>query len=209
MYDDKRTIQDNGLLTPKQQTYRPGLISMKLGNTANKPDAGHINIDQDKALADYRYEQQLALGQQQFQQSQQQSAAQFQQQQANAGGSVICTELKRLGIMSQELYEQAHLGRPVNQCVLNGYHLWAVPYVESMRNWSLPRLIAKPLALAWAYHRAHKLAPDQYPKESLLGLSVHVIGGTICWTIGLFIPVKVNWQSLYTGRNSGYPWPTQ
>ena len=81
MYDDKRTILDNGTLSQKQPTYKPGMISMNLGNAANKPDAGHINIDKDKALADYRYEQQLAIGQQQFQQSQQQSAAQFQQQQ--------------------------------------------------------------------------------------------------------------------------------
>lgn len=159
---------------------------------AIKPAAGFINPDKEKVAADARF-------------AQQQAAASG----GGGGGSVICTELKRLEIMSPELYEHAHLGRPVNQRVLNGYHLWAIPYVEAMRRWRLPRTIAAPLALAWARHRAHKLAPEQYPKESPLGLAVHVIGGTLCWVIGVFIPVKVKWQSLYSGRNNGYPWPTR
>jgi hypothetical protein len=189
MFNQQRTIDSNGILSKARQSYVPENINVTLPPNI-KPDANHINIDRDKATSDARYAQQ-------------------QQQQANAGGSVICTELKRLGIMIPELYEHAHLGRPVNKRVLNGYHLWAVPYVEMMRRWSLPRTIAAPMALAWAHHMAHKLKPEKYPNKSPLGAAVHVIGGTICWIIGLFIPVVVKWQSLYTGRNDGYPWPTR
>lgn len=125
-----------------------------------------------------------------------------------AGGSVICTELRRLGIMSEQLYEMAHLGRPVHPVVLNGYHLWAVPYVKAMRRWAFPRKVAAPLALAWARFRAHALAPEAYPEPCRLGMAVHYVGGSLCALLGLVAPC-VEWRQLYTGWNAGYPWPTR
>lgn len=146
MYDDRRTIQESGLLSPRQRTYTPGLISMNLGNPSNKPDPGHINIDKDKALADYRYEQQLAIGQQQFQQSQQQSAAQFQQQQASAGDgggmSIICTRCHELGLMSDEIYaadeKYGAFVREYHPDFMEWYLEHASPIVELMHYETIP-----------------------------------------------------------------------
>ena len=187
MYEDRRTILPTGLLSERTKpTYVPKKITFQF-NDALKPKPNHINRDKEKLEAERRYREQMSKG----------------------GGSVICTELKRLGIMSPDLYEHAHMGKSVSQIILNGYHLWAVPYVEAMRRWILPSMIAAPLALAWAKHRAHHIAPNLYPKENWLGMAVHYIGGSICFALGLCIPIKTKWQSLYTGRNEGYPWPTR
>lgn len=194
MYEDKRTILPTGMLSAATKpAYKPAPININMPKVT-KPAAGWVNIDKDKA-----YQQSI-----QQQQLDQQNAAN-----AKSGGSVICTELKRLGIMSAELYEYAHLSRPVHPVILNGYHLWAVPYVEAMRKWRLPRVIAAPLAMAWATQRAHKMAPAKFTKGSLLGSVVHVVGGSLCFAIGIFILGRINWKVLYTGRNDGYPWPTQ
>lgn len=198
MYNDKRTIQGNGLLSQKEPGagYQFKPVSIKY-NAVTKPAATSVNQDQDKAQYSSYQSAQYALQQQ------------AQNSGGGGGGSVICTELKRLGIMSDELYEYAHLSRPVHPVILNGYHLWAVPYVEAMRKWSLPRVIASPFALAWAKQRAHKIAPDKFQSGSILGSAVHYLGGILCFIIGLLVPVKVAWQSLYTGNNQGYPWPTR
>ncbi|CAK0748547.1 hypothetical protein CCP3SC15_1560007 [Gammaproteobacteria bacterium] len=194
MYEDHRTIQPSGLLSQAgAKSYIPKPININMPN-ATKPAPGTINPDKEKQYQQNIQQQQLA----------QQNAAN-----AKSGGSVICTELKRLGIMSAELYEYAHLSRPVHPIILNGYHLWAVPYVEAMRKWRLPRVIAAPLAMAWATQRAHKMAPAKFAKGSLLGSVVHVVGGSLCFAIGLFILGRIDWKVLYTGRNDGYPWPTR
>lgn len=142
MYDDKRTILDNGTLSQKQPTYSPGMISMKLGNPVNKPAPDHVNIDKAQALADYRYEQQLAIGQQQFQQSQQQSQQQFQQQQQASAdqGKIICKRYHQLGILSDELNE---LDQAYGKWLMRTNPKWQKAY------WRYARHIVKHL------HREH------------------------------------------------------
>lgn len=177
MYDDKRTILDNGTLSQKQPTYRPGMISMKLGNPANKPAPDHINIDKDRALADYRYEQQLAIGQQQFQQSQQQSQQQFQQQQQASAdqGKIICKRYHQLGILSDELNE---LDQAYGAWLMRTNPKWQKSYWRYARHivkhlhrerWQNRLLLAAltPLVKVWAQEMGHRMGGNY--RHSALG----------------------------------------
>lgn len=101
-------------------------------------------------------------------------------------GTVICTELHRQGLMSDEIYEKdAEYGKFLaGECptVIRGYHLFGVPLARKMK--TSPRLtkLIKPFGLAWAKHIAGE--------DNILGMFIFMIGVPVCFTLGLFVPTR-------------------
>lgn len=101
-------------------------------------------------------------------------------------GTVICTELHRQGLMSDEIYEKdAEYGKFLaEECptVIRGYHLFGVPLARKMK--TSPRLtkLIKPFGLAWAKHIAGE--------DNILGMFIFMIGVPVCFTLGLFVPTR-------------------
>ena len=95
----------------------------------------------------------------------------------NDGGTVICTELHRQGIMSDEIFEaDKAFGKRQDLETLKGYHSWAIPLSNLMRKSKLVTWIITPIAMAWADNMAGK--------PNVLGVFLNKIGIPICRFIG-------------------------
>lgn len=100
-----------------------------------------------------------------------------------ASGSVICSELHKQGILSDELYAaDANFGKKQDIDVIMGYHFWAKPLARMMARSPLVTTLVKPIALSWANHMAHIEGIREKP--SVVGKIIHNIGFPVCRFIG-------------------------
>ena len=101
-------------------------------------------------------------------------------QKSGGGGTVICTELHRQGLMSDEMYKKEQAwGRNIietNPCIYVGYFIWAQYLAKAMSKSKLLTNILKVPALAWA----NQLVGN----KSFLGAVIYRIGVPVCATIG-------------------------
>ena len=95
----------------------------------------------------------------------------------DAGDSVICTELHRVGILSDSLYATgaAHFYHiPLD--TIKGYQLWAIPFTKLMRKHPFLNHIVKYPVIARAEHIAGN--------KNILGYLTISIGQPICSILG-------------------------
>lgn len=107
-------------------------------------------------------------------------AANVQQPSAKSGGggTVICTELHRQGIMPLNIYmKDSEYGKKLPIDVVNGYHFWAVPVANRMKTSPLLTSIMKVPAMKWAKHIAGV-------EKSAFGYVCQYIGEPVCGMIG-------------------------
>ena len=113
----------------------------------------------------------------------------------NLGGfvaTVICTELHRQGLMSDEIREaDERFGRMISATspeTMLGYHYWAIPIVNLMQKSRLFTKIVWTVARPWAYHMAYEMGTLE--KDNLLGKVLMKVGAFISKTIGKSISAK-------------------
>lgn len=100
------------------------------------------------------------------------------------GGSVLCTELCRQGLLPDEIYEaDSEYGRQVDLITIRGYHSWGIPLARAMRKSKIVTYMTKPLINMWAYHMAFKMGVVE--KDNLGGIILEAIGLPLCKWIGL------------------------
>lgn len=106
------------------------------------------------------------------------------------GDSVICTELHRRGLMSDEMYAADGLFlRTVEPSVVAGYHMWAKPLVRLMRKSDLFTGFINLFAKHWAEHMAFSVG--EIEKDNRFGKFLNEAGQPLCRTISkLYQPVK-------------------
>ena len=114
---------------------------------------------------------------------------------AVGGGRVICTELNRMGLMSDDLLTlDIAFTASLPDATIRGYRWWAVPFVKLMRKSRWAIALAEPLA-RW---RAEEIAFQMRCRAcgNFKGKIVRLVGEPICWLIGQFVG-DTNWRSLY------------
>lgn len=109
---------------------------------------------------------------------------------------VICTHFYQKGMLSRELWraDMEYTLKHLPQQMVNGYHLWAIPYVKWMRKSSFAEKIMYPLA----YYRAREIAYQMGYREkgSIRGKIIRAIGEPLCHILGLFTAEK-KYQELW------------
>lgn len=99
---------------------------------------------------------------------------------------VICTHFYQKGMLSRELWraDMEYTLKHLPQSMVNGYHLWAIPYVRLMRKSPLAEKLMYPIA----YHRAREIAYQMgyLEKGSMRGKICRAILEPICLFLGLF-----------------------
>lgn len=113
----------------------------------------------------------------------------------NLGGfraTVICTELHRQGLMSDEIREaDERFGRIISSTspeTMLGYHYWAIPIVNLMQKSRLFTKIVWAVARPWAYHMAYEMGALE--KDNLLGKVLMKVGAFVSKIIGKSISSK-------------------
>jgi len=96
---------------------------------------------------------------------------------SDAVGTVICTELHRQGIMSDEVFEtDKSFGKKQDIETIAGYHTWAIPLASLMRKYKIVTWVITPIAMAWA--------EDMAGGKNMFGKILNKIGIPICRFIG-------------------------
>ncbi|MDO4783157.1 MAG: hypothetical protein Q4A09_08080 [Capnocytophaga felis] len=99
---------------------------------------------------------------------------------------VICTHFYQKGMLSRELWraDMEYTLKHLPQSMVNGYHLWAIPYVRLMRKSPLAEKLMYPIA----YHRARETAYQMgyISKGSIRGKIFRTILEPICLFLGIF-----------------------
>ena len=103
------------------------------------------------------------------------------QAKSKKGLSVICTELREQGKLSEELYEAgtAHFLR-MSPSTVRGYRVWADKVVPLMKKSERLSNSLLPIAVARYEHITGR-------RKNLLGAATVYIGQPICWVIGQFV----------------------
>ena len=101
-------------------------------------------------------------------------------------GTVICTELHRQGLMSDELYaadaSYGWLMEHTDPAAVRGYRSWATKWVRLMSVSALFTHLVALLAIPWAKEMAYRLG--QYDRGTLIGKILFAVGTPICRWIG-------------------------
>lgn len=103
------------------------------------------------------------------------------------GGSVVCTELHRQGIMSKELYynDIMFANKHMSDVVLTGYRYWGIPVVHMMRDSANVTTIAAFFAVNRAHYIASITGAVAYnPVRAVLGAVINTIGVPACYILG-------------------------
>lgn len=104
----------------------------------------------------------------------------------NNSSRVICTHFYQKGMLSRELWraDMEYTLKHLPQSMVNGYHLWAIPYVRLMRKSPLAEKLMYPIA----YHRAREIAYQMgyISKGSIRGKVFRAILEPICLFLGMF-----------------------
>lgn len=107
------------------------------------------------------------------------------------GGSVICTELHRQGLISTEqLVVDTNFARQnLSMTIIRGYWLWAKPYVRLMRRDCMTGRVSTRIALAVFSRRYDSILFDigAETKFSMSGHLIRHIGEAMCYAIGCFL----------------------
>tara|TARA_B110000908_G_C10245227_1_gene448416 strand:+ start:28 stop:1125 length:1098 start_codon:yes stop_codon:yes gene_type:complete len=106
-------------------------------------------------------------------------------------GTVICTSMHTLGLISDEVYKlDAEFGETIGHAdpsLLAGYRMWATPVADYILGDSLGSKmllsIVTPLATSWAAQMAHIMRPEKY-KPNRLGKIVMLLGHPVCRLVG-------------------------
>ncbi|KKN19448.1 hypothetical protein LCGC14_0945600 [marine sediment metagenome] len=110
-----------------------------------------------------------------------------------SGGTHICTELHRQGLLSDELYDiDVQYAKTLDIEVVRGYQKWAKPVADKMAESKVLTNIVKSFAIPWAHHMAYKMDPENH-KDNLFGKAVMKIGVPLCRINGR----KIKWQVSY------------
>lgn len=97
----------------------------------------------------------------------------------DGGASVLCTELHRQGILSDELYFADSLyASKLDPNIVHGYHIWAVPIAKRMKTSRVWTAAAKPFVLAWTQHAAFKEGFSD--RDSMFGILIEAVGKPLC-----------------------------
>ncbi len=97
--------------------------------------------------------------------------------QYNDHTKVLCTELHRQGIMSDELYQaDVEFAKTVDEATNRGYRLWATPIAKKMKTSKILTSILTPGIMSWAKHMAGQ--------KTLFGTIAMAVGVPICRLIG-------------------------
>lgn len=99
------------------------------------------------------------------------------------GSSVICSELRRQGLMDDATWRADELfGRAQSAATRAGYYVWARPIARGMaRSWLLTAVVAS-IALPWAREMSYRMGAR--PSGSLVGRIVMAIGLPLCTYLG-------------------------
>lgn len=102
------------------------------------------------------------------------------------GGSVVCTELLRQGLMSKELYisDVVYASKKMNPTVLRGYRFWGIPLVRLMRKSKRVTKIAAFFAVSRAHYIAAISKKEFAPWRADLGWAINLVGVPLCWMLG-------------------------
>lgn len=122
------------------------------------------------------------------------------------GGTVICTSMHTLGLISDEIYRlDAKFGEAINHTdpsLLAGYRLWATPVADYIlgNSWGSRLLlsIVTPFATAWASQMAHTMCPEEY-NPSKLGKVVMFLGHPVCRLAGYISRRKTSATPMTSG----------
>ena len=115
---------------------------------------------------------------------------------SDKGGTVLCTELHRQGLLSEKIYRSdSILGEYYAKnypTMVSGYHFWGVPLAKLMRKSKLATFIMKPFITAWAKQMHYELTKEGKP--ILFGKLIQFIGIPICSLIGKLIRRNISWK---------------
>ena len=99
------------------------------------------------------------------------------------GGTVICTELYRQGLLDEKTYlADSAYGALLDDAVLIGYHSWAEGIADKMRDSKILTKIVSVLAIPWAKEMAYQMGV--LDKGHCLGKVMNMVGIPICRFIG-------------------------
>ena len=99
------------------------------------------------------------------------------------GGTVICTELNRQGLISDELFAlESRFGKTVPHEMMDGYRMWACPVVDAMRRSRVVTAIVKALAMPVINEMAHRV--DSAHEGSFIGSLTLALGKPFCGWLG-------------------------
>jgi len=97
---------------------------------------------------------------------------------SGGGGTVICTELFRQGMLTKEVYdaddEFGRLMSAYNNTALLGYRIWAAPIARKMKTSQLLTTAVSKFAIPWANQMAHEMGARE--KGSTFGKILMIIG---------------------------------
>lgn len=107
---------------------------------------------------------------------------------AAGGGTVICTQLHRDGILSTRHFhaDARYVRNHFSAATINGYRFWAVPFVMLMRRNRTIYAIGRYFGTRWSLHMASHYCPELAPNwTGRLLISIMV---PVCFCIGTVIP---------------------
>lgn len=108
-------------------------------------------------------------------------------------GTVICTELHRQGLMSDQVYEaDQRFGRELylrDPELMAGYHAWAKPIVKVMKQNKLFTHLVFIIATPWAKQMAYEMGIEAKP--NYIGKLMLKVGLPFCKLVGKFVKKEV------------------
>jgi len=108
---------------------------------------------------------------------------------AGAGGTIICTELHRQGLMDDETYRaDSDFGRVLGAsapAILTGYRFLAAPIVHKMIESHEFTMVVYKFAKPWADEMAHLMG--RKAQGDLAGLVIMIVGVPICLVVGFLL----------------------
>ncbi len=117
----------------------------------------------------------------------------------DSGGSVICTELRRIGLLDRDAYVISATARGYSAATYRGYHAWAVPYVRVMRrkDWvgRLATALIKPIVSARAEEMAY--IAGRRARPSWRGRLVRLAIEPACFVLGHIVKATDYRKHLY------------
>lgn len=98
---------------------------------------------------------------------------------AGAGGTVICTELHRQGLMPDHIYKaDSDYGDKLPTSILQGYYVIGKPIARLMARSRLVTRLIKPICLSWAYQMAYKEGVVTHGNR--VGAAIEFLGIPLC-----------------------------
>ncbi len=117
---------------------------------------------------------------------------------AGDGGTVICSELRRQGLLPDHIWEaDEEYGKTVSPDMRAGYLMWAEPWVQVMRSSEAATRFTHLLARPWAQHMAYEVGAES--EDSTAGRIIMQVGGSICRLLGAAIRVFEIYRRKFLG----------